>query len=628
MEKNLKVLRGLILAAVVSIPLIFCTGLEDTFDLPKITLVYLLVISFWTIWIVSGINRGQLKFKTSSLDVPILVFLGALGVATLFSMDINLSLFGKYKGYYFGFIPILAFAGLYWAAVQVMDEYFRKKIILLLIITGFFVATYGILQFYGLEIFSRMPNLSGKPPVSSLGNQLYFACYIMMVFFVVFMDVLSMKNRSLFYYFQIGVIFLLIFSLFLTLSRSAWVGLFGGLLFFIVKMRRHQQIRKMRRILIPSFLLITLVIVFWFPAQQRFISIFRKTNPSNTARIEGWKAGLQTFLERPVIGTGPSTFRYGFTKHKSIKYIRATGTGVIQADAHNDIIQFLATTGSVGLAAYLYLWYVLFTQGIKKIRKDNDFIGVGCFLSLLALFIQNQFNFSTVTTSATAAFLAGILFYNRQERVISLNISRFVRKTATLIIIILAIFLTLRVGQFIQAYLTYKKGLSFKENGDISTAIQLISAASQIAPRNGTYLNSLVQVYREVAKKIKDEELKYSYIKKTIELAKKNVDYHPYRSEYYHNCASVMVWGAQETIGIDNPKALYEEYSKAWAMYRRSIELDPNFVQSWVNLAKLAHLIGDVEKAKAICKKVLEIDSSNKEIGLILENLNKGCDGK
>lgn len=109
MEQKRKLLQGLILAGVISIPLTFCTALGDTFDLSKITLVYVLVIWFWTIWIISGINGGQLKFKTSALDVPILVFLGALGVATLFSMDRNLSLFGKYKGYYIWIRPLMGY---------------------------------------------------------------------------------------------------------------------------------------------------------------------------------------------------------------------------------------------------------------------------------------------------------------------------------------------------------------------------------------------------------------------------------------------------------------------------------------------------------------------------------------
>jgi putative inorganic carbon (HCO3(-)) transporter len=622
MGQKSKVLRTLILVGVVLIPLVFYTGLNDVFDLPKMALAYLLVIWFWTIWIINRLRNGTIKFRTTPLDVPILIFLALLGVATIFSVDRNLSLWGKYIGYYFGFIPILTFAGLYWASVQVMDEELGKRMTMLLIVTGFSVATYGILQYYGVEPVNNMPDFSGRPPVSSLGNPLYFACYILMVFFLALMNILYTKKRTLGYYFQIVLIFVSIVSIVLSLSRSAWVAFFAGALFYIMKVGKQGQVRKLKRAVIPAFVFITFILVLWSPGREKFISIFSKRDSSNIARLEGWKAGLKTFLERPVIGTGPSTFRYGFEKHKSIEYMKATGTGVVQADAHNDIIQFLATTGLTGFFAYLYLWYVLFTRGIKKIGKDDNPIETGCFLSLLALFVQNQFNFSTVTTSVTAAFLAGILFYERKERVVSINIPRFLRNVGAPVLIILAGLVTFRVARLVQADLMYKKGML---SGDGNIAIPLVSQVTQIAPLNEVYLNGLVECYREVAIATEDKELKHRYIDEAIELAKRNVDYHPYDSWLYHNYASVIAWAAQETIGRGNPRALYEEYCKAWAMYRKSIELHPNFVQSWVNLGKLAHLMGDIEKAKGICRKVLEMDPKNEGAQVVLENLRIAC---
>ena len=129
-------------------------------------------------------------------------------------------------------------------------------------------------------------------------------------------------------------------------------------------------------------------------------------------------------------------------------------------------------------------------------------------------------------------------------------------------------------------------------------------------------------MHRSSAKKTEQKELKRHYINKAVDLAKENVDCHPHSSQYYHNYASVIAWAAQELIGKDAPKGLYDEYTKAWALYRKSIELQPSFVQSWVALAKLSHLMGDIEKSKAICEKVLEMDPNNKEIKVVIEKLN------
>lgn len=58
--------------------------------------------------------------------------------------------------------------------------------------------------------------------------------------------------------------------------------------------------------------------------------------------------GAISFLEHPVIGSGPDTFELGFRRNKSAQYVKASSALEYQAHAHNDILEVLVTTGLLG----------------------------------------------------------------------------------------------------------------------------------------------------------------------------------------------------------------------------------------------------------------------------------------
>ncbi len=77
-----------------------------------------------------------------------------------------------------------------------------------------------------------------------------------------------------------------------------------------------------------------------------------------SGRIDRWQLGLDAIRERPVLGLGPGLYRRATSPFDTPAAARAYGPDALNADAHNVFVEYGATTGLVGLAAFT-LWLVL-----------------------------------------------------------------------------------------------------------------------------------------------------------------------------------------------------------------------------------------------------------------------------
>jgi O-antigen ligase len=175
-----------------------------------------------------------------------------------------------------------------------------------------------------------------------------------------------------------AALYLLLWALTASASRGATAATIVSLLLFVAFGRGLELWRVLARIgLVALFVTAAGAGVYW-------TSAFPDTLKS---RIEGSiaseqdqrlsderaalnRAGVQAFLESPLIGTGFDNFRYVAQFYDDEATFH---------DPHNLLIQFLAQTGLVGAAAVLFIfvrWFVLLvrTQSIAVTRSQRELL--------------------------------------------------------------------------------------------------------------------------------------------------------------------------------------------------------------------------------------------------------------
>lgn len=142
-------------------------------------------------------------------------------------------------------------------------------------------------------------------------------------------------------------------SLLLTLTRSAWIGLFCAL--FIIGTLRY------RRLLFILVIIIVAAAYIMPQASQRFVDLldpYAQQTSSFTWRVRLWTSALGVFMEGPLLlGHGLGSF--GSFAERVLGYY---------AEAHNDYIRVVWETGLLGFILYMCLLFGLVTKAFFTYR--------------------------------------------------------------------------------------------------------------------------------------------------------------------------------------------------------------------------------------------------------------------
>ena len=208
-------------------------------------------------------------------------------------------------------------------------------------------------------------------------------------------------------------IFVGLFTLFLSGTRGAFLGLIAGLIVFSVsyiKWGEKDIILKVVRISIAFILILGLIalivnrngFVGGVRGGDNVVSRVVSTGINDASfqgRISSLKLGLKGFMKKPLMGWGPENFTIAYDRHLTPE-IAAQSTSSFD-QAHNKIVEELTTKGIVGLVFYLGIWgaafYILFSNLKIQINGYRVFsILIGS--ALIGYFVQNLFLFDTPGT--------------------------------------------------------------------------------------------------------------------------------------------------------------------------------------------------------------------------------------
>lgn len=180
---------------------------------------------------------------------------------------------------------------------------------------------------------------------------------------------------------------IVIMALALTLSRSAYVALFAGLLVF--------GALRSAKLLAIGALALTLLGLLVSPVRDRFESLVENiqsvssetyTLPDASARLryDSWRIGWTLFMDSPLLGQGYNAYKFAALDKGLIKDPNVHAA----SGSDSSILTILSTTGILGFLAFLSVYAMLFITAWKN-RKTG--LGLGFFSGLTGLLIHSIF---------------------------------------------------------------------------------------------------------------------------------------------------------------------------------------------------------------------------------------------
>ena len=645
-------------------PLFWSSSNYELFEYNKMILVYGFTVIIIGAWLLKVINDKKLTIKRTPLDIPLLLFLGANILSTIFSMDPHTSIWGYYSRSNGGLLSLISYLLLYWAFVSNMDIRHVKTTLKFGLASGFLISLWAILEHFGVSpscVILRgefndscwIQDVQARV-FATLGQPNWLAAYLaMLIFPALYFLLTSTKKLSLILY-SCGLILLYLAFTF-TYSRGPTLGLIGGMVIFLTALSLNPRgvsldfardkkghLGGILTILI-SFLVINILfgsaltsfrLVSKFAAPARpGISLPPPAGGSSGTQLENggtesgrirfivWRGALDIFKHNPVFGSGLETFAYSYYQYRPAEHNLTSEWDFLYNKAHNEYLNYLATTGLVGFGTYMLVIGTFIYWSIKRIMNQESRIKLNSnSLILIAILvtayisylIYNFFLFSVVIIAVFFYLFPALAFIAANDTKELLLIKKlpafFVSKVAIGIVVFSIFYILYSIFQLWYADTLFSKGERASEAGNPGRAYNLLTVAADINNGEPFYKSELGFTAAQAAVALQDSDatlsanLKDEAVNQTNEALKispKNVSFLRTAVRTYFELSmldkTLETLDAAIKLAPTDPKLYYNKALVLEAMDKKedsikalneAIRLKPNYTEALAGLKK------------------------------------------
>lgn len=235
-----------------------------------------------------------------------------------------------------------------------------------------------------------------------------------------------------------------------TLSQSGFIGFWIGdavfvIIFFVLVLRKYSL--NLRNTFTDKALIILLALQVGFvlttfftripiPSLSRYtfnvMMASKNAQPKNTAAPQNenaqpstpaqpalessitgsgeirkivWKGAIEIWKAYPVFGSGVETYAFAYYKFRPVEHNLTSEWDYLYNKAHNEFLNYLATTGTVGLGTYLlfifaFLYFAAkYTLNLLKRQETGNPLLPALVGSFIGIQVSNFFGFSVVNVN-------------------------------------------------------------------------------------------------------------------------------------------------------------------------------------------------------------------------------------
>lgn len=312
--------------------------------------------------------RGRRAMLLSRTAIPLLVFLGWAAISTLNAYDPARSALGSTVSS-LPLARLVIYAGLGGLLYQLLNSPARLRVLTQAVIVSAAVVALLALIEQGFHVsplgFTSTPRWMLDRGTATLGNPDFLGTFLVAPTVLALISSIFERGRA---WRQVHTICLFILSAATigTLTRGAWLGLLTGVaITFALLGYAGRDRHTRRRMMVAAAVLVCALavpvingnaagVLSRFSANpgagREATTLAEKTNAITSGRVDIWHAALMTIAERPLTGTGPDTFEFGWFAHAQ-RPTSVGGSNDVERDPHSLPLFIAATTGVPGLLA-------------------------------------------------------------------------------------------------------------------------------------------------------------------------------------------------------------------------------------------------------------------------------------
>lgn len=669
-----------------ALPLVFAFNTEELFEFNKMIFVYIWAIITALIWLARMIVQKKVLLVKTPFDLSIIGYIVSQLLATLFSIHPYTSLFGYYSRFHGGLVSTLAYVTLFYAFVATFvgnsqskkTPFWSQPIahwLLSLVIGSVLASLYALPEHFGYSFSCQLA--TGAFNVScwvqdvqnrvfgSFGQPNWLAAYLILLIPIGISSLLVMKKR-LFWISLLSITTLWYCVLLFTKSRSGLLGLGLSLVFsfgwfalaYFTRSLSNQGIALKQiviRFSLIGFLLLTTTLYFGTPLTP---SIAQLLNKSETPKIETfgpaleaggtesgeirkivWQGAIDVWKRYPFFGSGLETFAYSYYQDRPTAHNMVSEWDFLYNKAHNEWLNYLATTGSIGLLAFIVLISSPFIAGlfwVVKLRKNSTenaeqsasalVLSGGILGGLLALHVSNFFGFSTVAVTTIQFLFMGMLviIWRHQPLLTSTISNEPLSVTQYLFLSGLGILGIVMVGKTLSirhADVLYTEGKAAIQQGQLAIGSDKILSAIAFRPQEASYYSTLGGYYANIAGQLaagQQASEAATLASQAATLLESSTQVNPvHYTMYLTKIGSYMqlapldvVWLTKALEVVEKAKTLSPTDPRPWLLEGKILGYQSEYGQAIVSLQKALELKPNYAEARGTLATIYELQNN------------------
>lgn len=659
------------------VPLLFSGSTSELFEFNKMWITFGLTIIIMTAWASKMVLQKKIVVQRTPLDLVLGLFFLSQLIATIISLDQHISWWGYYSRFNGGLLSTISYLLLYYAFVSNLKVKETLRTITTSLISGLLVALWGFPSHFGADptclVFRGSLDTSCwteafKPTIrafSTLGQPAWFAAYLSVLLPLAIASALNNKKSPVKLWSFIALSVLFYVCLIFANTRAGFLAFIGAdvvlwSLLFVTKVFPRKF--YLRYLLIIHALFLLGNVMFGAPINgiggmslsdlnQRFASIVPQAlaaaeapqaatpaaaapniTDSGNIRLLVWRGAIEAWKANPIFGTGVETFAFAYYKFKPQEHNLTSEWDYLYNKAHNEYLNYLTTTGLVGLGTYLaFIGFFLFLFGkyifakLKDSEHEHTALNIALVSAFVSILISNFFGFSvvimnlylflipafffilsgTLKTKSVFQFPSGAV---EDARVTHINPYQW---SAIGVFVIMALYLLLGLFSYWYADMAYALGNNLDKVGSYQEAYPRLMEAVKTKDSEPVYKDELAINLGTLSTALylqKDTKNGEQFAKEAIALNDQVVQMHPNNIVFWKNRVRLFY-----TLAQGDPAHAGQYLQEALLAIQKAYELAPTDAKIAYNLGVLLGQNGHFEEGIAMLERTIQLKPDYKD---------------